>query len=107
MRLFVYSPVSATELGDLQDQINELSHLRQLSESATAPLEAEVSKLNAGIVSAQKGIDAAVTENKRLDKELDSKQTEMAVQYQLLSGFLKSQEDWKLSKKNNWKEKPN
>jgi len=85
MRLFVYSPVSATELGDLQDQINELSHLRQLSESATAPLEAEVSKLNAGIVSAQKGIDAAVTENKRLDKELDSKQTEMAVQYQLLS----------------------
>jgi len=85
IRLFVYSPVSATELGDLQDQINDLSHLRQLSESATAPLEAEVSKLDAKIASAQKGINAAVTENKRLAKELDSKQTDMAVQYQLLT----------------------
>ena len=69
----------------MQDQINDLSHLRQLSESATAPLEAEVSKLDAKIASAQKGINAAVTENKRLAKELDSKQTDMAVQYQLLT----------------------
>ena len=89
--LFIYlsiinnGGVRATELGDLQQQIDELSHLRQLSESATTPLEAQLKDLDAKIASAQKGINAAVAENKRLAKELDSKQTDMAVQYQLLS----------------------
>lgn len=83
----IYHPAFAisAQLDELQKQIDDFSHLRQLSEAATTPLEVQLKDLDARIASAQKGINAAVAENKRLDKELDSKQTEMAVQYQLLS----------------------
>ena len=63
-----------------------LSHLRQLSANGHCSFgSASDQNLDAKIASAQKGIDSAVAENKRLAKELDSKQTDMAVQYQLLT----------------------
>lgn len=93
MRLSVYSPVDAQttdcsgnpDCALIKQQIDELSHLRELSANATTPLEAQLKNLDSKIASAQKGIDSAVAENKRLAKELDSKQTDMAVQYQLLT----------------------
>ena len=93
IRLFVYSPAYAqttdcsgnSDCVVIKQQIDELIHLRELNAAATTPLEVQLKNLDVKIVSAQKGIDAAVTENKRLAKELDSKQTDMAVQYQLLS----------------------
>jgi len=80
----------SAQLDELQKQIDDLSRLRQLSEDATTPLEAQLKDLDAKIASAQKGIDAAVAENKRLEKELDQRQTDMAVQYKLLSARIRS-----------------
>lgn len=80
----------ADELEDLQKQINELTHSRELSEAATRPLEAELKKLDTKIATAQKGINAAVAENNRLETELDKRQTEMAVQYSLLAARVRS-----------------
>lgn len=82
--------IFADELEDLQKQISELSRMRELSEAATRPLEAELAKLDARIAAAQRGIDAAVAENKRLEQALDQRQTELAVQYQLLSARVRS-----------------
>src|SRR3989344_3299439 len=80
----------ASEVSDLQTQIDELSHLRELSASATTPLESQLSGLDKRIASAQKGIDAAVAENKRLTIELDKRQTELAVQYKLLEAHVRN-----------------
>jgi peptidoglycan hydrolase-like amidase/peptidoglycan hydrolase CwlO-like protein len=80
----------SAQLDELQKQIDDLSRSRQLSEAATAPLEAELQNLDAKIAAAQKGIDAAVAENKRLELELDQRQTDMAVQYKLLSARIRS-----------------
>jgi len=88
--LFFVTIVRADELEDLQKQINDLSHLRELSASATTPLEAQLKDLDAKIASAQKGINAAVAENKRLENELDQRQIDMAVQYKLLSARIRS-----------------
>lgn len=88
--LFLYPFAWADEVEELQKQINELAHLRELSAAATAPLEAELKKLDSQIASAQKGITAAIAENQRLERELDKRQTELAVQYQLLSARVRS-----------------
>lgn len=80
----------SAQLDDLQKQISDLSHLRELSESATRPLEEELKKLDSRIASAQKGINEAVFENKRLERQLDQRETELAVQYQLFSARARS-----------------
>ena len=80
----------SAQLDELQKQIDDLSRLRQLSEAATTPLEDQLKDLDSRIASAQKGIDAAVAENKRLETELDRRQTDMAVQYKLLSARIRS-----------------
>lgn len=67
--LFQSSVVWANEVDDLQKQIDELEHLKGLSEAATKPLEGQVldldKKINsarAGVVSARKGA-ATLAEN--------------------------------------------
>lgn len=75
---------------DLQKQIDDLAHLRELSAAATQPLKEELKKLDTKIAFAQKGIDAAVAENNRLAKEIDKQQTELAVGYRLLAIHVRS-----------------
>lgn len=88
--LFVYLSIAAPfahadEYENLQQQISELAHLRELSAAATQPLKLQLKQLDAKIASAQKGIDAAVAENNRLALELDRRQAELAVGYQFLA----------------------
>lgn len=90
---FILHPLSfvlADELEDLQKQINELTHARELSEAATTPLEQTLKKLDAQIASAQRGINAAVAENERLAQELEERETALAVQYKLLAARVRS-----------------
>lgn len=85
-----YLSVRADEVDDLQKQINELSHLRELSAAATQPLKEQLKQLDVKISTAQKGITAAVAENNRLARELDRRQIELAVQYQLLTAHVRN-----------------
>lgn len=86
----LYPSALADSVEDLQQQINELAHLRELSAAATQPLKAQLKNLDTKIAVAQKGIDAAVSENNRLARELDTRQTEIAVQYTLLAAHVRS-----------------
>src|SRR3989338_7520533 len=57
----------SAQLDDLQKQIDDLSRLRQLSEAATTPLEAQLKDLDSRTAFAQKGIYAAAAQK---DKQI-------------------------------------
>ncbi len=88
--LLIAPSIHADELEDLQKQINDLSHLRELSAAATSPLEAQLKDIDAKITTAQAGIDAATQENERVGVELDERETALAVQYQLFAARVRS-----------------
>jgi len=70
---------------DLQQQIDELENLKNLSEAATTPLEKEVSNLESRIASARAGIARAETEATLVAENIKEREKDLAVQYQLLS----------------------
>lgn len=76
---------------ELQQQINELAHLRQLSEDATKPLEAELKNLEGKIQSARNGIVQAKDQVRQLELSIADREVELAAQYQLLSLRIASQ----------------
>ncbi len=82
--------VRADEISDLQKQIDELNHARQLSEAATKPLEGQVQSLQrqlAQIQSRIKGVSTSI-----IQKEADIKVREEKLDYQqaLLSERVRS-----------------
>jgi peptidoglycan hydrolase-like amidase len=70
---------------DLQNQINELEKLKNLSEAATKPLEKEVANLQARINSARAGIEKAKKEVAQVGNDIEKREVDLALQYQILS----------------------
>ncbi len=78
--VFAIDPVQ-----DLQKQIDELEHLKQLSEDATKPLENELKNLDNKIKNAQDGIAVAKKQAEVLAKSIDKRELDLAAQYELLT----------------------
>ncbi|MBU0576174.1 hypothetical protein KJ654_00740 [Patescibacteria group bacterium] len=78
--VFAINPVD-----DLQQQIDELEHLRQLSVNATKPLEKELSGLEARIQSARNGIVVAKNKSIQLAKDIQKREEDLAIAYHILS----------------------
>lgn len=70
---------------DLQNQINELAHLKQLSEDATKPLEGQLNDLDKRIANAQASITAAKKQATELAADIEKREADLAVQYEILS----------------------
>ncbi len=77
--------VYADEVDDLQKQIDELEHLKQLSEDATKPLESEVGSLEKRINNARYSIEVAKKEAKALALKIGDREVDLALQYQIFS----------------------
>jgi peptidoglycan hydrolase-like amidase len=72
-------------VAELQAQIDELAHMKKLSEDATKPLESQLSSLESKIKNAQNGITAAKKRAEELSKDIEKREIELAAQYELLS----------------------
>ncbi len=84
--VFALLPVQITradEIDDLQHQIDELAHLKQLSEAATTPLEQQVADLEKKIASAQAGIRAAQKKEDELAKSIAAREATLGQTYAL------------------------
>jgi len=68
-------------VADLQQQIDELERMKQMSESATKPLEQELTSLQKKISNAQQGIIAAEKQTKELEQNIINREDDLAVQY--------------------------
>ncbi len=72
-------------VADLQKQIDELEHLRQLSEDATKPLEGELDNLESQIENARAGIVAAQEQVAELSESITEREEDLGLQYMILS----------------------
>jgi peptidoglycan hydrolase-like amidase len=72
-------------IDDIQNQINEIEHLRQLSIAATTPLENQVNDLEARIKKAQADIATAQEQTKNLAQTIDKEELQLASQYQIFA----------------------
>jgi len=88
--------VAANSVEELQKQINELSKLKQMSEEATAPLEAELAGLEKKIDNIEAGLVAAENETKVLGISIDRREEELGVGYKILA--LRVRSYYKLSR---------
>ncbi len=77
--------ILADEVKELQKQIDDLEHLKKLSEDATTPLEAEVASLDQKIQNARAGIVRARQQSAELAIEIEKREAEMSYQYTILS----------------------
>ena len=82
--LLVTFPVHADEIEDLQKQINELNKARELSVSATKPLEGQLSSLQRQLAQIQATINILSANIKTKQKELDIREDKIALQQALL-----------------------
>ena len=83
---FGFSRLSAIDpVEDLQNQINELAHLKQLSEDATKPLEGQLGDLENRIQNARDGIVVAKKQAQELSADIEQREEDLAVQYTILS----------------------
>ena len=73
------------EVESLQREIDELEHLKQLSEDATKPLEKEVDTLESRITNARYGISKAQADAVAVESKIEQREKDLAVQYQILS----------------------
>ncbi len=78
--VFAIDPVD-----ELQKQIDDFEHLRQLSIDATKPLEAELKNLESRIQSAKQGIQTAKQQSLDLAADIEKRELDLAAQYTLLS----------------------
>lgn len=81
----VLTTVRASEIDALQKEIEDLEHLKQLSEAATTPLEAEVKNLESRIANARAGISKAQQDAKAVEEKIDQREEALADQYVILS----------------------
>ncbi len=77
--------LAVSEVDELQNQINDLEHLKQLSENATKPLESEVKTLESRINSARTSIKKAQIDAQAVAGKIETREQDLAVQYQILS----------------------
>ncbi len=83
--LFSSGIAQADQVKELQKQIDDLAHLKSLSEAATTPLEQEVKTLEQRIANARAGIASARAESAQLAEEITQREADMTYQYQVLS----------------------
>lgn len=82
--LLVTLPVYADEIEDLQKQINDLNHQRELSIKATKPLEGQLDSLKRQLDQIQSSLDNISASIKFKQKELDIREEKLIVQQSLL-----------------------
>jgi len=70
---------------ELQQQIDELEKMKQMSEDATKPLEQQLTSLETRIRNARNGIANAKDQVKKLSEDIDQREEDLAVQYVILS----------------------
>lgn len=83
--------VRADEVDDLQRQINELEHLKGLSEAATTPLESQVLDLDKRINAARAGIKSARDGATALAADIVVREGELGTYYNLLKARVLSE----------------
>ena len=82
--LLVINPVHADEIEDLQKQIDDLNRQRELSVSATKPLEGQLSSLQRQLAQIQSNIKTLSLNIQAKQKELDAREDKIALQQALL-----------------------
>jgi peptidoglycan hydrolase CwlO-like protein len=75
---------------ELQKQINELTHLRELSEAATDPLEEELENINSQLSGIRSQLAEADTQTVELTQDLADRENDLASQYSILSSRVRS-----------------
>jgi len=83
-------PVSADEIEDLQKQIDELNHSRELSVKATKPLEGQLESLKIQLAQIQASLDNLAFNIKQKQKDLDDREDKIALQQALLEKRVKA-----------------
>lgn len=74
-----------SEIEKLQQDIDKLEELKQLSVNATTPLEKELAGLEARINSAKAGITKAKTQAQELAKNIEKREGDLVYHYQLFA----------------------
>ena len=89
--LFFLLPTTyADEIEDLQKQINELNHARQLSVSATKPLEGQLTVLQRQLAQIQANLDNLSAGISQKQQDLDIREDKLALQQALLEKRVKA-----------------
>ncbi len=70
---------------EIQQQIDELAHLKKLSEDATTPLEKELDNLQAKLDQTQKALDGAAVRLAKVEKDIDRREADFEDSYTLLA----------------------
>lgn len=91
--------VALDPVDELQSQIDELTHLRELSEAATEPLESELDSLKSRIGSIQAQLNEADEEAKALEESIAGREGALAEQYAALTVRVRSY--YKLSRQSS------
>ena len=81
---FATNFVSADELDDIKNQINELNKARELSVKATKPLEGQLEGLQRQLAQIQSNLDNLALTISKKQKELDLREDKLALQQALL-----------------------
>ncbi len=81
---YCLSPIYADEIQDLQKQIDELSHAREQSVSATKPLEGQLDGLKRQLSQIQASLDNLSANIKKKQSELDTREEKLVKQQVLL-----------------------
>lgn len=84
------SPVFADEIEDLQKQIDELNHVRELSVKATKPLEGQLESLKRQLAQIQASIDNLSAGIRQKQKDLEIREDKIALQQALLEKRIKA-----------------
>ncbi len=80
LKIYALDPVD-----ELQQEIDELEKLKQMSEAATGNLEKQVADLDSRINNAQAGINAAESQAEQLAQDIQDREEDLAVQYEIFS----------------------
>ncbi|MDQ3008397.1 MAG: hypothetical protein M3Q81_02260 [bacterium] len=83
---FSAQPAFATDpVEDLQKQIDELANMKKLSESATTPLQGQLTDLEKKVTSARNGIASAKKQAVELAASIEQREQDLGVQYEILA----------------------
>jgi peptidoglycan hydrolase-like amidase len=74
----------------LQKQINDLQHLKELSESATKPLEKEVASIASRVAGIKRDLVAADAETQHLEGSIETRTLQLDAQYTYLAARVRS-----------------
>ncbi len=88
--LLLIIPVSADEIQELQQQIDELNKARQLSVNATKPLEGQLSSLERQLAQIQANLNHLSSTINQKQKDLDLREDKLALQHALLEERVKN-----------------